>query len=135
MNLKRWLSVLLGLGVAAGTGCAHADGEGKENGDRRLPYVDEVKAPSAAEAGEPVEVVVSGNFPTPGWEVADVEVDRKDRRVTIRIWITEKEKGPMIQVLQPFERKVRLDDLEAGTWTVEVPGEGDTAAKTKLEVR
>ncbi len=135
MKKTGWFAGLLGA-VLAAVGCAHAQ-KPKDGGDaeRRPAYVDTARAPASVKAGERVEVVIEGNLPDPAWEIVDVEVERSDGRVRLTPWIRRTHSGPAMQVLVPFERKVPVDGLTAGKWTIEVRGHGDTSESVQIDVR
>jgi len=122
--------------VLAAVGCAHW-GNPRDDGDggaRRAAYVDAARAPARVPAGERVEVVIEGSLPDPAWEVVDVEVSRGDQRVKLTPWIRRKTNDPAMQVIVPFERKVAIEGLANGRWTIEVQGHGDTAAQVEVQV-
>lgn len=135
MGKQGWFAGILGA-VLAAVGCAHAqkphDGA---DADRRPAYVDTAKAPATAKAGERLEVVIEGNLPDPAWELVDVEVERGDGTVRLTPWIRRKHRDPVMQVLVPFERKVPLEGLAAGRWTIEVRGHGDQHETVEVEIR
>lgn len=122
--MKKFLASVLGAVVALG--CAHAPKEKESDAmaDRQPMYVDVVQAPETVPAGQRVPVQIEGNKPTPAWELADVTVDRKGDHVTITVWGRLKDKGPVIQMLEPFSKTVEVEGLTAGTWTIEVKGHG-----------
>ena len=137
MTKKGWFAGALGA-VLAAVGCAHAqkpaDGDAA-TADRRPAYVDAAKAPATVKAGERVEVVIEGNLPDPAWELLEVEVERGDHKVRLTPWIRRTHDGPAMQVLVPFDKKVPLDGLSAGTWVIEVRGHGDAMETVKVDVK
>lgn len=134
MSKKGWFAGLLGA-VLAAVGCAHAqkpqEGAGAE---KRPAYVDAAHAPASAKAGERIEVVIEGNLPDPAWEIIEVEVERSEGRVRLTPWIRRTHSGPAMQVLVPFERKVPLEGLTPGKWTIEVRGHGDTSESVDVDI-
>lgn len=123
------------LGAIVALGCAFSAKEAKGGpADRQPVYIDDVSAPASAAAGTDVTVTVSGNLPTPAWEITDVEVKKDAGHVTITIWGVLKDDRPGIQVLQPFSRAVPVEGLEPGNWTIEVVGHGGTGDKVQVHV-
>lgn len=135
MKKSGWLAGVVGA-VLALVGCAHAQ-KPDEDGDapRRPAYVDTARAPATVKAGERLEVVIEGNLPDPAWELVDVEVERGHGRVLLTPWIRRTHGRPVMQVLVPFERKVSLEGLTAGTWTIEVHGHGGATESVRVEVQ
>ena len=135
MGAKAWWTGMVGA-VLAATGCAHLLGkhDGDGGGPKRAAYVDAARAPATVPAGARVDVVIEGSLPDPTWELVDVEVERGDRRVRLTPWIRRKTAEPAIQMIVPFERRVALDGLAAGRWTIEVLGHGDTAAQVEVQI-
>ena len=132
MKLKPFLAGLLGAVVALG--CASTKARSNE-ADRQPVYVDSVEAPATVPAGREFEVKVLGNLPNPAWEIVDVEVEKGDRRLTITLWGRAGSEGPVIQVLEPFEREVPVEGLAPGKWTIEVVGHGGTGEKVDVQVQ
>lgn len=130
-------SILAGaLGAIVALGCAHApkQKEGESVADRQPVYVESVRAPSTVKAGEPLELTIEGNLPTPAWRVDDVQVERSGQTVTVTVWARLVDKGVSIQVLEPITQKVTVPDLPAGQWTVRVKGHGDTEDTVQVKV-
>lgn len=133
MGAKRFLVGLLGAVVALG--CAHAPKPKEPSEDRQPVYVDQLKAPTTAASGQAVEVTVTGNLPSPAWELGDVSVERSGKTVTLTVWGVLKHKGMAAQVLVPFTKTLALQDLTPGTWTIEVRGHAGTSSKAQVEVK
>lgn len=135
MSKQGWFAGVLGA-VLAAVGCAHAQRPGGGgDAERRPAYVDTARAPATVKAGEGLEVLIEGNLPDPAWELVEVEVERADGRVRLTPWIRRTHTGPVMQVLVPFERRVPLEGLAPGRWTIEVRGHGDTSASVQVDVQ
>lgn len=132
MTWCKWVVGLLGVATAAG--CAHAPKQA-DDANRRLAYVDEVRAPATVGLGERVNVVVVGAMPDPSWELGEVLVEQRDHRVHVLPWLVKKHDKPTMQMLVPFERTVPVDGLTAGTWTVEVQGYDGANQSVSVDVK
>lgn len=130
--MKKLLAGLLGAVVALG--CAHAPKKGEPAmSDRQPVYVDSVQAHAAA--GSAVELKIEGNLPTPAWELVDVQVEKHAHTLTVTVWGRQVNKGPTIQMLEPFSKTVTIKDLAPGKWTIKVVGHGGTGETVEVEVK
>lgn len=129
---RLWASLLSAV-VALGWGFSPKEAKG-DPGDRQPVYVDEVHAPASAHAGATVEVKVTGNLPTPAWELEHVDVKKHGHTVTITLWGRRTTDNPGVQVLKPFTKTVPVSGLSPGTWTIEVIGHADTGDQVQVQI-
>lgn len=133
MKGNRLWAGLLSAVVALGWGFSPKEAQA-DPGDRQPVYVDDVQAPASVHAGATVEVKVSGNLPTPAWELEHVDVKKSGHTVTITLWGRRTGNNPGIQVLQPFTKTVPVSGLAPGTWTIEVIGHADTGDRVQVQI-
>lgn len=98
-------------------------------------FLSAVNAPASVPAGAPVEVVITGNLPSPAYELIEPAVQRREHAVHIHLASHIVKTGPVIQVLVPFTRTVILTDLDVGHWTITVDAPSGEPLKAGVDVR
>jgi hypothetical protein len=131
MSKRGFLAGLMGAAIALAGGARDAEAA-KPSG--QPIYVDEVSAPATVSAGEVVDVTIEGNMPTPAWEIHNVQIERAAHKVTVTLWCRLKDHSPGIQMLAPVTRKVPIDKLAKGDWTIAVVGHNGTGGEVKVRV-
>ncbi len=122
--------IVPGLSSCAGSPAPSGDGREKMTSESRALYVREAEIPRVARAGEPIEVLVRGDLPNPGWKFLRWDIRREDgaagassddgaaagtRWSVMPLIISALRPGEMVaQVLVPFEGVVRLDAQPEG---------------------
>jgi hypothetical protein len=108
------------------------------SGDKPRPegnvYLTTVEAPAHVDAGAPVDVAITGDLPTPAYELVEPDVQRNEKVVTIHLASRLKNGAMSIQVLAPFRRDVLIQDLEPGAWTVNVEAAGGAHQSVRVQV-
>lgn len=137
--MKTIAVLVVSAGLLLGWGCAWAQARAARQeapAERRLAYIDALKVPAEARAGKPIVIRVEGSLPDPSWELAEIAQGREaGQRISLKPWMTKKTDDPVIQVIVPFEREVKLAGLPAGRWELALHGFGDALATAALTVR
>ncbi|OHB65129.1 MAG: hypothetical protein A2Y77_02455 [Planctomycetes bacterium RBG_13_62_9] len=75
--------------------------------------------PAKPIAGEPTSLIVSGEWPTPGYSLVGLTTMLIQKKINVRMdWRSPA--GNVLQVVTPYERQIGLYRLSAGTYTVTV---------------
>lgn len=94
-------------------------------------FLDNVQVPAHVAGGVSVDVTLTGNLPSPAYELVEPGVQRTDHHLIIQLASHLKNKNPTIQVLVPFTQVVKLGALEPGDWTITVkPTRGEPVDTT-----
>ena len=107
-----WTRLLVAVGLAAAPGAPMSQAEPL--------FPEAIQAPDMAPANRPLTITVTGNLPTPAYEVLPPQVTVTPPTVHIRLGAKLKHSGPSIQMLQPFSVPVQLPPLAAGAYELVV---------------
>lgn len=120
-----WTRVLMALGLAAAPGAPMVAAEPL--------YPESIQAPDMAPAQRALTITVSGNLPTPAYEVLPPQVIVAPPLLRIQLGAKLKHTGPSIQMLQPFSVPVLLPPLPPGAYELVV--ESPTAEPIRKALR
>jgi len=109
--------IVPGVSSCASTSAPPGDGQDKSASETRPLYLREAEIPRVARAGAPIEIVVRGDLPTPGWKFLKWEI-REDEAGTWSVTpliVDAQAPGVAVpQVLVPFEGSAMIVEQPAG---------------------
>jgi len=91
----------------------------------KLPFLSSISGPDTIAAGQPFELQLQGQWPTPSWSHSETVMKMNEEAKEVEISYLGKSGGGLaMQVIQPFSTKFEVKLPSSGSWKIIILGRG-----------